>query len=209
MENIEALKSYFSLLVEVYLKEKFPDGKSSVYSEKFHNLFVNLIESPINKPFFSSPTANLHAVNPLFVIALYKTLESEKIPMDEFTDMAMDVYKIMVKQLMEKQHEAIHNAEDPWQHFIKTTKDGNQKLYDNEFFKMTYAVEDRLRFGFDLNRCYYYDIFKANNATELAPVMCKYDNLLADNLNEYVRFQRNSTIADGDSKCAFRYFKNI
>ncbi|MHA1518835.1 MAG: L-2-amino-thiazoline-4-carboxylic acid hydrolase [Promethearchaeota archaeon] len=209
MENIKALKSYFSLLVEVFLKERYASSKASVYSEKFHNLFIGLIESPINQPFFSSPTANLHAVNPLFVIALYKTLESEKIPMDEFTDLVMDVYKIMVKPLLKKQRKSIQNVKDPWLHFIKHTKEGNHKLYDNKYFQMKYAVEDRLRFGFDINRCYYYDIFKENDAIKLAPVMCKYDNLLADNLQEYVRFQRNSTIADGNSNCSFRYFKNI
>ncbi|TFH26553.1 MAG: hypothetical protein E4G98_06950 [Promethearchaeota archaeon] len=209
MENIKALKSYFSLLVELFLKQKFVDSKASVYSEKFNHLFISLMESPINKPFFSSPTANLHAVNPLFVIALYKTLESEHIPMNEFTDLVMDVYKIMVKPLLEKQRKAIQNVKDPWLHFISSTKEGNHKLYGNEYFQMEYAVEDRLRFGFDINRCYYYDIFKANDAIKLAPVMCKYDILLADNLNEWVRFQRNSTIAAGDPKCAFRYFKNI
>lgn len=209
MQNIQPLKKYFGLLVGQFLTERFPNGKAPVYTDKFVKLLDQLINSPINRPFFKDETSNLHAINPLFIIALHKTLESEQVPMNEFIDLVMDVYKIMVKPLLEKQKKEIQEASNPWRHFIDSTKTGNEKLYDNEFFQMEYAVEDRLRFGYDIKRCYYVDIFKANGCLELAPILCHYDNLLADNLNEWVRFQRNSTIAQGDEKCAFRYFRNI
>ncbi|MHA1777324.1 MAG: hypothetical protein DRO88_04825 [Promethearchaeia archaeon] len=209
MENLETLHKYFTLLVESYLKEHFPSGKAEVYTDKFCKTLNQLIKAPQNQPFFGNNIANLHAINPLFVIAFTKAISAENFTYEEIEAMIMEIYTVMVKNLLEKQQQECENAKNPWKHFIETTKQGNHKLYDNKYFKLEYVVEDRLRFGFNINRCYYYDIFKANQHESLAPILCKYDNLLADNLNKWVRLQRNKTIAQGDSHCEFRYFRNI
>ncbi|MCF2140610.1 MAG: L-2-amino-thiazoline-4-carboxylic acid hydrolase [Candidatus Lokiarchaeota archaeon] len=208
MENLPTLRTYYCLIVEQYLKEKFP-GKAQVYSDKFKKIFEELIDSPKNSQFFGNKTANLHAINPIFVIAFSKAIEAENYQKNQIQSMIMEIYKIMVKPLLDKQLQSMKNAKIPWKHFIEITKNGNHKLYENEYFQVEYVVEDRLRFGFNINRCYYFDIFKANNQERLASILCQYDNLLAENLNKWVRFQRNSTIAEGNSKCEFRYFRNI
>jgi len=92
-------------------------------------------------------------------------------------------------------------------YILETTRAGNQRLYDNDYFKIKTVIDDDQQFGIDINRCLMFEILEKNGHPELGPVLCKYDYILAENVSKWVSFERKETIADGHSRCDFRYFK--
>jgi hypothetical protein len=98
-------------------------------------------------------------------------------------------------------------SDDPWKTFVTSTKSANKQLYENEYFQCKTVIDDNQQFGFDINRCIYYEIFKENGHEDLAPLLCEYDFILADNVKDWITFTRDETIAEGSHRCTFRYFK--
>ncbi|MHA2275530.1 MAG: L-2-amino-thiazoline-4-carboxylic acid hydrolase, partial [Candidatus Kariarchaeaceae archaeon] len=57
-----------------------------------------------------------------------------------------------------------------------------------------------------INRCIYQEVFKKFGREDLGPILCEYDTIIADNVDQWVRFEREETIADGFPRCTFRFF---
>ena len=202
-ENIiQQLIQAFFALTEVKLKEIYGEEKGMNISAKFQKIFNVLLSK--NAKMMPDTLSKQHALNPIFVMALY---DAQTISKDEFAEQMQNIYRNMLKPFLDQQKASLSSSDNPWKDFVETAKVGNRNLYENEYFKLNVVHDDESQFSFDINRCLYFEIFKANNHEDLAPILCKYDFILAENIKKWVKFERTETIAEKSKKCDFRFFR--
>ena len=71
-------------------------------------------------------------------------------------------------------------------------------------------VQDETRSFTNIHRCFFNDFFRANGAPEVTPLFCALDNVWAAALQNGrygVRFDRPTTLANGDDVCRFQFSK--
>jgi hypothetical protein len=72
-------------------------------------------------------------------------------------------------------------------------------------------VQDRTRSFINIQQCFFNDFFRANGAPEVTPIFCAMDYLWAEELEQPhygVRFDRPTTLAQGDDMCRFQFTKS-
>ncbi|NHJ85032.1 MAG: hypothetical protein FK734_06190 [Asgard group archaeon] len=196
---VEDLMNYFFMLTEEHLKTKYPEYEAKEIISEFKQIFRELIVQ-----YSSDPIKQNDAINPIFLIALHDS--QPNLSREELLEQMLSVYRKLLEDILLSQNIGLATSDNPWKTFVKATKDANKQLYENEFFQCQTVVENEQEFGFNINRCIYYEIFVENNHKELAPLLCEYDYILADNLREWLIFNRDETIANGFEKCTFRYY---
>ncbi|MHA2060382.1 MAG: L-2-amino-thiazoline-4-carboxylic acid hydrolase [Candidatus Ranarchaeia archaeon] len=202
-DQTQQLMQFFINRTQDHFKKQFLPDQAKAFSQKFIVRFQDLFKQ--NSHLLVGQFAQFHGINPIFVIALADTLQTLNFSKDELQTHVLTIYKAMLQGVMGNQAQTLKSSENAWQTFIDSTKAGNARLYDNDFFQMKTVEESPDRFGFDINRCLYVEIFQQNNRLDLAPILCAYDYLLSDNIADWVQFDRQETIANGDLRCTFRY----
>ena len=181
----------------------FGKEKTDVLIDRLNNEIVHLFE--VNENILPDDLAKRHAVNPLFIIALKNTLNSEIKEISEFERFVHDIIMIIYQDKMKSQKELFAKGKSRWEEFIKDKQKLNDKIFKNQYFKLEYIHEDRFRFGFNLNQCFYSEIFEKNGEAKLLPILCKFEEIFADNLQQWVKFSMQTSIPNGADKCRFRY----
>jgi hypothetical protein len=59
--------------------------------------------------------------------------------------------------------------------------------------------------AFDISRCFYLDVLEQYGVPELTAQYCRLDDLIAEDLSPYVRWNRRRTLGRGDECCDFRF----
>ena len=149
--------------------------------------------------------ARHHGTNPLFIIAFEDVLRPIGIRRNALIERVLNIYRTMLGPILAGQATKMESSDDAWSAFVQSAKAGNKNFYDNEYFQLKIMEDDSTHFGFDINKCIYFDIFQKNGRAELAPILCEYDYILSKNVIDWVRFVRDETIADGYPRCKFRY----
>jgi hypothetical protein len=202
---MDQMFDYFVVLTSKEIKKSFDPEEVKIILSSFTKRFRELLEKL--KEGFNEPEL-FHGINPIFVIALEESLPGKKKDKDQVARYVLAIYKMMLEEfILEPQRRFMLSSKDPWSTFIENTRSGNQKIYDNEYFKLKEVSSTDGEFAFDINRCIYQEIFKHFGRADLGPIMCEYDSLIAENVSKWVRFERKETIAEGFPKCTFRYFR--
>ena len=77
-------------------------------------------------------------------------------------------------------------------------------------FRYAADVNDERRTFVNIERCFFNEFFRANQASELTPLFCALDKVWAEALEQPrygVRFERPTTLAKGDDACRFQFHK--
>ncbi|MHA1966902.1 MAG: L-2-amino-thiazoline-4-carboxylic acid hydrolase [Candidatus Hodarchaeales archaeon] len=203
--SMDQMFDYFVVLTSKEIKKSFDPEEVKIILSSFTKRFRELLEK-LKEGF--NETELFHGINPIFVIALEESLPGKKKDKDQVARYVLAIYKMMLEEfILEPQRRFMLSSKDPWSTFIENTRSGNQKIYDNEYFKLKEVSSTDGEFAFDINRCIYQEIFKHFGRADLGPIMCEYDSLIAENVSKWVRFERKETIAEGFPKCTFRYFR--
>ena len=78
-------------------------------------------------------------------------------------------------------------------------------------FAYVQDVQDGTRSFTNITRCFFNDFFRANGAPEVTSVFCALDKVWADALESRpygVRFERPTTLAQGDDACRFQFSRH-
>ncbi len=175
------------------------------YTENFEDAFRKFFEK--NQHMMPNEELVKHGINPVFVLALHQVLQERKISITELKEHVLAIYNNMLKDYLKRYQVGVEASENPWSIIVQVTKDGNRENYENQYFNLSYVNETADELGFDINKCFYFDILKANGHPELGPILCAYDHILMDAISQWVRFERTETIADGYSRCDFRLYR--
>jgi hypothetical protein len=77
-------------------------------------------------------------------------------------------------------------------------------------FRYVDDIRDERRAFVNIERCLFDEFFRRNRAPEITPLLCALDNVWADELSKPrygVRFERPTTLAEGDDACRFQFTK--
>ena len=173
--------------------------------EVFKTRFRELLDE--NKDVMPDALSRRHGVNPVFVMALDDALGKERPSLDNLKRDVLAIYNVMMQAFTDRMVEQLEASKDPWASFIEFTKAGNKNNYENDYFQLNNAEYTDDKIAFDIKKCLYFDIFEKNGRPELGPILCEYDYILADAVRKWGRFERTKTIADGDTRCDFRYYR--
>ena len=100
----------------------------------------------------------------------------------------------------------------PRQAFLRISKNF-QKRGEQGFgsaFRYTTDVRDAQRNFVNIERCFFNDFFRVNQAAEVTSLFCALDKVWAETLEQPrygVRFERPTTLAKGDDACRFQFHK--
>lgn len=78
-------------------------------------------------------------------------------------------------------------------------------------FRYSADVRDATRNFVNIERCFFNDFFRRNDARELTAIFCALDKVWAEELAKPrygVRFDRPTTLANGDDACRFQFSKS-
>ncbi len=173
--SIKQMLDFFILNTQVHFNREFGETKSNELMQSFIPKFNTIFEK--NQHLMPDAVSETHAINPVFVIALEETLEKEVSKTQDLNRHVMTIYENIMKSYLDTQKVRFSKSENRWKLFQKETEGGNNALYDNDYFDLKLVQNDESSYGFDLNRCFYFDIFKANGKEELGPILCEFDNL--------------------------------
>ncbi len=208
---MSVLKSLFDQYLSI-LKEIL----AQLYDEKLTQNIVFFMEREFGSLINSEETKNvsprdinqkIHLVTPCFIIALYRALMNEssvEVSLDLIKKLMMRTFYEFVGPLAEMQKKRIKNSDDKWNKFKEQTIFGTDNTYAS--FEPQFITKDDTTLEFHLKRCVFYDVFKAHEETDLAPILCSYDDIFAEAVSEWITFKRPKTIADGYDYCQFIYF---
>lgn len=172
-------------------------GKYDYHFKEVYSASLDLMPDDISKEV---------GINAVFIIALHRALEGKQVSFIDFKNMIISIYKEMLAPVIKKMEEDMAGASDPLVVFGEMVMMSNKDLYETEYFKGDIIQADKHGYHVDIHRCLHVDIFKRNDALELAPILCEYDWILAGAAMDWVIFIREETIAAGDPRCTFRYY---
>jgi hypothetical protein len=86
-------------------------------------------------------------------------------------------------------------------------KEKTNLIYGNKFV-IEQEGDGKPFFSSNVKQCAYHEFFKANHAPELTKVFCSWDRLWANEikpLRHGIKFERPTTLAEGDVECRFEF----
>lgn len=199
-------KNFYLITTNPQLKTFFGDAKGGILFAKFQKNFERLYG--LNSSMMSDEISQRIGASAIFVLALSKTLENQSVSFDELQKIAINVYSNIMDLQIKSLAAPIEDSETPWDDFLTLVQKNNQDLYDNDYYQLNYVYNERLRFGFDLNKCLVHKILQHNAHPELTPIICEFHSIFNGNFQKWMNFTRFETIAKGYDRCTFRYFKN-
>ncbi|MBV9424745.1 MAG: L-2-amino-thiazoline-4-carboxylic acid hydrolase [Solirubrobacterales bacterium] len=101
----------------------------------------------------------------------------------------------------------LDQATDPFATMVALTRDREQQSF-GAGFAFTHPEDDPEQFTSQVERCFYHDVLRANDAEKLTPVFCAFDANWIDAIDpdrDGFEFERPTTIGTGGSCCPFRF----
>jgi len=203
-EQIQQLIDHFSEVTKQELNKKFGDK-----GVPMHKLFERQFKIHYNnyENMLTDPLAKRHGVNSLFVMAMDDVMCEVRASFTELKEMVISIYRAMLQEYFKDEAKKLEATDDPWNAFVEWLRKGNEANYNNDLFQVVEVEQGDGCFGFDIQKCLYFDILREAGKPELGPILCDYDNILADSVESWIGFTRHETIASGEKRCTFRYCK--
>lgn len=202
-EQTQQLIDYFSQHALLELNKQFGEKGTSL-----HKLFTRQFQIHYNnyEAMMREPLAKRHGVNSLFVMAMDDVMCEVRASFSELKETVLSIYRVMLEDYFKAEVAKLEREDNPWSAFVGWARKGNEVNYNNDYFKLVEVDQEPGCYGFDIQKCLYFDILREAGKPELGPILCTYDNIFSDYVS-WIQFTRHETIANGDEKCTFRYCK--
>ncbi|MFX1605841.1 MAG: L-2-amino-thiazoline-4-carboxylic acid hydrolase [Promethearchaeota archaeon] len=203
-EQTQQIIDYFSQLTLQELNRQFGDKGTSM-----HKLFTRQFKIHYNnyEQMIPDLLAKRHGVNSLFVMAMDDVMCEVRASFSELKETVLSIYRLMLQEYFKEEITKLGQSDDSWNAFIEWARKGNETNYINEYFQLEEIPQEEGCFGFDIHKCLYFDILREAGKPELGPILCDYDSIFSDFVEDWIQFTRHETIATGDNRCTFRYCK--
>ena len=204
-DQTQQLIDYFSKMALQELTNQFGDKGSGM-----HKLFLRQFKIHYNnyEQMMPTPFAKKQGINSLFVMAMDDVMCEVRASFSELKETVVSIYRAMLQNHFKREVEKLEASSDPWAAFVEWVRQGNVAIFNIEYFQAKEVETREGCFGFDIQRCFFFDILREAGKPELGPILCEYDSLLAEAVQNWIGFTRHETIARGDKRCTFRYCKN-
>lgn len=101
----------------------------------------------------------------------------------------------------------LDQPEEAFERIAENFLQGGQEVFGEKFKYTQETLTDDFN-SVMIQRCFFNDFLRGNQAPELIPVFCACDNIWADEINKEkygVTFQRPSLLSLGDDACRFQF----
>jgi len=207
MSILEDLFQQYQYIAEVILSKRYEEDLVKDLLGFIDKEFRGLINSDATKSIIPKEiNQKMHVVTPCFVIAVYRALKdrvSHSISIDKLNEIMLEIFRDLVGSLAEMQKSRIKNASDKWKSFKETTIFGTENTYSS--FEPEFIQNDEKILKFHLNKCVFFEVFKVHDEQSIATILCNYDQIFAEAVEEWIFFTRPKIIAEGDDLCEFCY----
>merc|ERR1712154_441220 len=102
----------------------------------------------------------------------------------------------MLKAIFKGQRNKLKRSDDPWNDFRKYAYNGTNGEYGT--FQPEFMRNDNHALFWNFSKCTFHEICVKNEALNVAPMLCDYDDILAEYISPWITFKRDKTIACGD-----------
>ncbi|MHA2474995.1 MAG: L-2-amino-thiazoline-4-carboxylic acid hydrolase [Promethearchaeota archaeon] len=207
MNNLENLFQQYLYVSKNVLSEIFSDLLLERIILSIIKEFDIVLNSPLTKEVEPKDiNQQMHVVTACFIIALSRALKIEISPdvsIEDIKEISMKIFRELVGPLADMQKNELSMAEDRWKTFKESTIYGTSTTYSS--FNPKFINDNEKVLEFHLNKCIFYEIFKVHDKLALAPILCFYDDIFAEAVEEWIDFKKPKTIADGEDFCQFCY----
>lgn len=202
---IQQLIESLSLFVGKELVKRFGNTKG----QGLHQLFKRQFKIHYNNYSQMMPDdlAKRHGIQSLLLMAMDDVMLEVRASYSILKDAVLSVYNAILSKYFQEEAESISETANPWDSFVNWIVKNNQANYYNGYFNAIEVHKNNCDYGFDIQKCLYFDILREAGRPELCPILCEYDSMIASSVDSWIKFTRRETIASGDKQCTFRYQK--
>ena len=197
-------KKYYQKALKEYWGDELPEGVIDSVRMEFEKLVPEI-------PSYGRGMAMFNLIIQLVAmdLALYRVLKKHSKTPEESADIGRRALELRMQKVPKIFRRIIGSL---WFSKLNIKNGRNraatlQRRQDPHGWVATFVDGDGVEFdyGVDYTECGACKFLKAQNAQELAPLLCTYDFVLSDYLNWGLR--RTQTLAEGGTKCDFRFKK--
>ena len=210
MSILENLFQQYLYIATDVLKKKYGENLSKLIilsiAQEYRSIFNSISTQKVTP---NKINQKMHVVTPCFVIAIDRALKKESTfstSMEQVKDIMMEIFQDFVGPLAEMQKNGLRNSDNKWKKFKDSTIFGTDNTYSS--FNPEIIKNDDKMLEFHLKKCIFFEVFKVHEELSLAPILCFYDDIFANAVEEWIDFKRPKTIAEGDDLCQFCYILN-
>jgi len=207
MSILENLFQQYLYIATDVLKKKYGENLSKQIILSIEQEYRSIFNSiSTQKVIPKEINQKMHVVTPCFVIAIYRALKKESTfstSIEQVKNIMMEIFQDFVGPLAEMQKNGLQNSDNKWKKFKDSTIFGTDNTYSS--FNPEFIKNDDKILEFHLKKCIFFEVFKVHEELSLAPILCFYDDIFANAVDEWIDFKRSKTIADGDDLCQFCY----
>ncbi len=207
MSILENLFQQYLYIATDVLKKKYGENLSKQIILSIEQEYRSIFNSiSTQKVIPKEINQKMHVVTPCFVIAIYRALKKESTfstSIEQVKNIMMEIFQDFVGPLAEMQKNGLQNSDNKWKKFKDSTIFGTDNTYSS--FNPEFIKNDDKILEFHLKKCIFFEVFKVHEELSLAPILCFYDDIFANAVDEWIDFKRPKTIADGDVLCQFCY----
>jgi hypothetical protein len=207
MTNLENLFQQYIYVSKIVLSEIFSDLLLERIILSIIEEFDIVLNSSLTKEVLPKDiNQHMHIVTACFIIALQRALKIEISPdilIDDIKEISIKIFQKLIVPLADMQKNELNMTEDKWKTFKESTIYGTSTTYSS--FNPKIIKDNEKVLEFHLNKCIFYEVFKVHEESALAPILCFYDHITAEVVEEWIDFKRPKTIADGEDFCQFCY----
>lgn len=195
------IESSYNGCYKSYTLEVLRNHFSEEAANKIWNETVNEYSTLINSLFFSEEDKENALYFILPSVAIYRSTQkfSKENSLELFREIyfktGYDAHNFLVNKFNEDEQFLKGFPQD----FLKTVGEGKYEI-----------IADTPEYTeFHVHQCSFLKIIKQCNCKEICSIFCELDNLMYENLNPHLKFNRDKTIYNGDGICNFsmKYIK--
>lgn len=203
-EQTQQLMDFFSDATLQELNKQFGNK-----GEAMHKLFTRQFEIHYNnyENLMPDQLAKRHGINSIFIMALDDVLCEVRASFNDLKETVISIYRNMLLDYLSAAVAKLEQSDSPSDAFVSWVRKGNDANYNNDYFQVREVEQESDCFGFDIQKCFYFDILREAGKAELGPIICEYDKIVVGLFDKWIGFSRHETLAAGDSACTFRYYR--
>jgi hypothetical protein len=188
------------------LAEKLGEVGAGIFMARVKQRYKDLKSG---RPSFNNVVLDTHMVGNLLPgLALYQTLRENEMTEAEAIEQINRIFETWFDQvppLNVRVNQLLHYTPENFTIFRRLVRLVMDRLFPAPGWQYEVTEDNAKSFAFNIHHCFYHEVLKHYDATELTPVFCKLDDYVMAAMPPSIRWERTQTIAEGAEFCDFRW----
>lgn len=182
-------------------------GREERIEKEIESRFPAITQEPQNKALIKDNLSKTHLATCSLVLAAYRILSDVLKDPDRVLEIIEQAFLEPARGFIPQLRAILENTPDAFKMAVEASKDKEVHFY-GETFIFERSQDSETAYFLEVKQCFYHDFFTANQASEMTPIFCKWDNITAEVIlegNYNFQFERPETIGHGAEACRFSF----